>query len=184
MQKLGYSNTYCLKLRPVLAGVFAALVSVALVACQPPDEQETGEQPRAVSSSPDHDNGDDYRPIVAQMAVLDWGEETYGEALIEPVPMFFGDVNGDGSEDVLAVIYTELSVSGYQVFPTVFMSVDDEFVPYQTLDQIDGVTPRNVEISFGKITLQTTVHREGDPNCCPTGEKEWTLALDFSESEN
>lgn len=125
------------------------------------------------------DSADDYRPIKAQIAVLAWGEATHGEALIEPVPMFFGDVNGDGVEDVLAVIYAEVGASGHLVEPTIFISDAGEFVPYETLGPISGVNPRGVTLSYGQVELTTTVHIDGDASCCPSGEKSWLLDLDF-----
>lgn len=125
------------------------------------------------------DSNDDYRPIKAQIDVLAWGEESYGETLVEPVPMFFGDVNGDDIDDVLAVIYVETGVSGFSAKPTVFISEGEDFHPYQTLGPIDGVEPRDVSIRFGEVSLTTTIHAPGDAMCCPTEPKSWTLELDF-----
>ncbi|MEL6686503.1 MAG: hypothetical protein AAFP97_02660 [Pseudomonadota bacterium] len=132
---------------------------------------------KGVSEISDHE--DDFRPIKAQIDVVAWGEESYGEALIEPVPMFFGDMNGDGVEDVLAVIYSEVGVSGSIVEPTVFIADGQDFLPYEILGPISGVEPRDVKLTYGAVELTTTVHQDGDAMCCPSGQKTWKLDLDF-----
>lgn len=145
----------------------------------PPTETPSPAAAQSEDDAEPVESEDDFTSILAQMAVLEWAEGLHGEALIEPVPMFFGDLNGDGVDDVLAVIYAETGVSGSLVEPTVFLRDGETFVPYETLSQISGFDPRNVVLSYGKVALTTTVHQDGDAACCPSGEANWSLDLDF-----
>lgn len=44
--------------------------------------------------------------------------------------------------------------------------------------EVFGIDPRDVRFSAGRIEVTMTVPNAGDPRCCPTGKRRFTLSLD------
>jgi hypothetical protein len=95
---------------------------------------------------------------------------------IERVYAFEGDFTGDGATDAIAFIY-HAPPGGNAVYLDVslFESVDGHLVHTRVVDEVTGIMPRVVSISPGLIEVTTTVPKPGEPRCCPTGEKRYTI---------
>jgi hypothetical protein len=86
----------------------------------------------------------------------------------------FGDINGDGKEDI-AVLYTLEGFccgNNYEYYLAVFLNSASGF-ELVTSTEVGGKGERTVEfdrIKDGKIVLNTDEYLDGDPMCCPSGK--------------
>lgn len=91
-----------------------------------------------------------------------------------------GDLNGDGFEDAVVVLYLNFGGSG--TWPVVYAVMNDNGTPRPISkrevalgdrDQVDSISIANGIVSFG-----LTVHGDKDPMCCPTEKKNTSYRLD------
>ncbi len=86
----------------------------------------------------------------------------------------FGDIDGDGEEDI-SVLYTLESFccgNNYQFYLAVFLNKGSKF-ELAASSKVGGKGERTVEfntIKDGKILLNTDEYVYGDPMCCPSGK--------------
>lgn len=79
-----------------------------------------------------------------------------------------GDLNDDGTDEIVALVAENYGGTGVFVFLTVFSEVNGRLV-YQTSLLIDD-RPQANELSMDGhgIYLDATIHRRDEPMCCPT----------------
>ena len=94
----------------------------------------------------------------------------------ERIDVFEGDFTGDGADDAVAFIY-HAAVGGNAVYLDVslFDSEGGQLVHKLVVQDVVGSNPRDVTISPGLIEFTMTVPKPGEPRCCPTGEKRYTV---------
>jgi hypothetical protein len=101
------------------------------------------------------------------------------EDLSDPeVHVFYGDLTGQGTKDAISFVYSPIK-GGNGVGLSVWVWHDHNGV-YQLArnadtDDVVGQDPRNVKFSPGRISVTTTVLKPGEPRCCPTGAKTFTI---------
>ena len=89
---------------------------------------------------------------------------------------FYGDFTGDGKADAMAVVYSEGEGNGFEIDALLFENAGGTF-RFLKKAELFGSEPRNVRFQPGAVTLTTTMPRPGDPRCCPTGSKAWTIKV-------
>ena len=93
----------------------------------------------------------------------------------------FGDIDGDGEEDI-SVLYTLESFccgNSYQFYLAVFLNKGSKF-ELAASSKVGGKSERTVEfntIKDGKILLNTDEYVYGDPMCCPSGKGRTAYSL-------
>lgn len=79
-----------------------------------------------------------------------------------------GDLNGDGVDEIVAMIAENYGGTGVFVFLAVFADVNRE-LSFQTSSLIDDRPAINaLSIENGEIFLDAVTHGFEDPSCCPT----------------
>lgn len=106
-------------------------------------------------------------------------EQIKREELQEPdeVHMFYGDLTGQGTKDAISFVYSPIE-GGNGMALSVWVWHDRNGA-YQLArdasDDIFGQDPRDVQFAPGHISVTTTVLKPGEPRCCPTGTKTFTI---------
>jgi hypothetical protein len=145
------------------------LALTGLVACSPPASKTGGGPGEAVAQT------ESATPAGAEQAINAWYQGRFGANLIEPVSITYGDFNDDGASDALAWAYFTTGGSSGDTSITLWRNENGRMVYVRSPDDVYGQEPRNIQIASGRITLTTSVPRDGDPHCCPTGEQNWTI---------
>jgi hypothetical protein len=80
----------------------------------------------------------------------------------------FGDLNGDGTNDAVAILAVSFGGSGTFVWAVPVLNING--IPVQVDRELlgDRVVVNNVSIANRKATLDLLVHGPTDPECCPT----------------
>ncbi len=79
-----------------------------------------------------------------------------------------GDLNGDGKDDIAALVAENYGGSGVFVMLAVYMDVNGTWT-FQTSKLVDDRPKLNaVSIQNGEIFLDAVTHVSQDPMCCPT----------------
>jgi len=97
----------------------------------------------------------------------------------------FGDIDGDGKEDI-AILYTIESFccgNNYQFYLAVFLNRDSRF-ELAASTKVGGKGERGVEfdqIRDGKILLSTDEYLPDDPMCCPSSKGRTTYVIEKGE---
>lgn len=79
-----------------------------------------------------------------------------------------GDLNGDGTNEVAALVSENYGGSGVFVFLAVYASVNGTWT-FQTSTMVDDRPRLNaLSIDKGRIFLDATIHGPDEPLCCPT----------------
>jgi hypothetical protein len=149
----------------VLAAVFA------LAACSPPSAQAPETPAAATAEAPVAAQP----PAGANESITAWYRQRVGEALIEPVDIFYGDFSGDGAPDALAWGYFNTDGNSTDHVLALFRGEGGAMTFVRTDETVQGSEPTNVAFTPGRITLTTKVALPSDPGCCPTGSQEWTV---------
>lgn len=149
---------------------FVALVALGLVACSPPAAQapEGAADPTIAQAS-------DEPPPGGEEAINAWFRERHGADLFDPVSIEWGDFTGDGAADALGWGYFAMGGNSAGTTIALFRNDDGAMTFVRTADDIYGQEPRDIVIAPGRITLTTSVLRDGDARCCPTGSQDWTI---------
>jgi len=150
--------------------VLIALALAALAACSPPAGQT------ADSAEPTVAQSADAAPAGGEDAIRAWVQQDTGGNMIGDAEIFYGDFSGDGAADALAYYLTPLGGSGFNVSWALFRNEGGAMTFVRREEAVYGTEPRDVVFANGSITLTTTMPREGDPHCCPTGSQSWTIA--------
>ena len=79
-----------------------------------------------------------------------------------------GDLNGDGSNEVAALVSENYGGSGVFVFLAVYTN-ENGTLTFQNSTMVDDRPQLNMlSIANGEIFLDTVIHAADDPMCCPT----------------
>lgn len=112
-------------------------------------------------------------------AIIAWAHEQHGHNVYEPVQVFYGDYTGDGVDDALAWILYPSGGNSDFLDVALFHNKNGRLVFDRSINNVFGGNPRDVVFTPEQITLTTTVHKQDEPRCCPTGERQWVI-----ETEN
>ena len=114
----------------------------------------------------------DEAPGFVQDAIVDYG---VGSTDYVTANLFEGDASGNGHDDALLVFYyfeqNALMVGAY-----VFEG-DAEGLARVGQVEIVGTEPRDFAAEDGAFLLTTTIAQPGDQRCCPTGRRDFRIAL-------
>lgn len=158
-------------------GVMGAL-GLALVACSGSKETDEASEAAAtekpvltpkVEDTPVFLAEEDLSSVLAREAVHDWAEAWHGQTLIQPIQIFYGDVNGDGDAEALAFVSSQVGSAGQKIEAILFSKQGEVFSLDRVLGQISGAEPRNVRFLDGEISVTTSAD---------AGEQDWTLPLE------
>jgi hypothetical protein len=90
----------------------------------------------------------------------------------------YGDFTGDGRPDAVAIVYFGFEGgNGFGLTTLLLENTPGGFAVISRPDGVAGQSPRNFRFARGRVTFITTTPRPGDPRCCPTGQREWTLDI-------
>ncbi|MGZ9225970.1 MAG: hypothetical protein ACXW4M_10485, partial [Anaerolineales bacterium] len=79
-----------------------------------------------------------------------------------------GDLNGDGVDEVAALISENYGGTGMFVFLAVYANVDGTWT-FQASSMVDDRPQLNaLSIEGSEIFLDAVIHRMDEPECCPT----------------
>ncbi len=94
-------------------------------------------------------------------------EEGITVALVDSL-VAYGDLTGDGLDEVALVLATNMGGSG--VFLDLAVVADRDGVPVNVavIDLGDRIRVESMEIRDRQVVLDMIVHGPGDPMCCPT----------------
>ncbi|MEO1029118.1 MAG: hypothetical protein AAFX02_08695, partial [Pseudomonadota bacterium] len=120
-----------------------------------------------VEETPIYFAADELNSIIAREAVHTWAKAWHGQTLIEPIPIFYGDITGDGDPEALAFV-TSKTGSSEKVEALLFSKRGETFWLDQVLGQITGTDPRNVRFLNGELKLTTSL---------AAGERDWTFPI-------
>jgi hypothetical protein len=147
------------------------LAFVALAACTPPASNRadaTAEAGEAVAQTTG-------APAGADDTINAWYREQFSANLIEPVSITYGDFTGDGAPDALAWAYFATGGSSGDTSISLWRNESGRMAFVRSPEDVYGQEPRDINITRGRITLTTSVPRDGDPHCCPSGAQNWTI---------
>ncbi|NWG52096.1 MAG: hypothetical protein HXY28_00085, partial [Hydrogenophilaceae bacterium] len=113
-------------------------------------------------------------PAGAEAAILAWARAQYGE-IFEPLNIFYGDFTGDGAPDAFAWVNYPTGGNSAGLDVPLFRNQGGRMVYWRSEQEVFGEQPRNIAFAPGRITLTTSVLRDQDPRCCPTGARNWTI---------
>ena len=113
-----------------------------------------------------------------------WDGEPYGEGgasrpragLVEDV-YFTGDLDGDGEQEAVVILWTASGGSGNNTYVVVMARQNNEIRKIGTALIGDRVKLRGGKVSAGQITLDVLQAGENDAMCCPTllAVRTWSL---------
>jgi len=95
--------------------------------------------------------------------------------LIEPYA--FGDLNGDGVDDAVALLVESSGGSGSFVYLAAVLNQEGKPENADTLLLGDRAQVQSLTIADGQIYVTMVTHGPDDPMCCPTQEVEQTYEL-------
>jgi len=106
-------------------------------------------------------------------------EQIKREQLQEPdqVNVFYGDLTGQGTKDAISFIYSPIEgANGMALSVWVWRDRNGAYeLARDATNDIFGQDPRRVQFAPGRISVTTTVLKPGEPRCCPTGTKTFTI---------
>lgn len=96
------------------------------------------------------------------------------------VYVFYGDLTGTGSKDAVVFLYHPSGGNSDVLTTWIWRDSDEGYVLVRTasMAEVFGIDPRDAMFSKGRIGVTMTVPNPGDPRCCPTGKRKFTLSLD------
>lgn len=146
--------------------VFTICVATLAACSQPMSESQAADPGGAVETS----------AAEADAVIAAWVNEQTGGDLIDGPTIFRGDFSGDGAADALVYYLTPLGGNNFSVNWALFRAEGGALTFLRMHEGVYGTEPRDVVFAPGQITLTTTMPREGDARCCPTGSQQWTIA--------
>ena len=173
---------------PSCQGLVAVLLATLLLAAcdrqtpqseQPADRPEASEAPRPIEPVTRRDlEGLTYRSEFAGPGNITLTDGVYQEPalpgtatvtlvlLTESVK--FGDLNGDGVDDAVAVIETDPGGSGVFFELVAVVATDEGPQQVASVSLGDRTEIRSLEVEDGIVSLDLITHGPEDPMCCPT----------------
>ncbi|MBV7409682.1 LppP/LprE family lipoprotein [Maritimibacter sp. DP1N21-5] len=96
------------------------------------------------------------------------------------VNLIFGDLTGTGTADAIVFVYHASGGSGEMLTTWVLKERSGTYTVGKDVsnEELFGYDPRNVTFSPGQISVTTTVPRDNDPHCCPTGVRTFQVSVD------
>lgn len=90
---------------------------------------------------------------------------------------FYGDFTGDGQDDAIVFVYRDIegAAGNFDLKVALFIGEGSTFKFLRYAPNIYGEQPRQPKFSHGVVELTTTMPRPGDPRCCPTGSKRYSI---------
>jgi len=95
-----------------------------------------------------------------------------------PTPIaFYGDFNGDGEEDAVVFIYSDIegAAGNFNLDVALFEGADGKYRFMRNAPEVYGTEPRDAKFSNGMVEITTTMPRPEDPRCCPTGSERFVI---------
>ncbi len=106
-------------------------------------------------------------------------EQIKREELQEPdqVHVFYGDLTGQGTKDAISFVYSPIEGgNGMGLSVWVWRNRNGAYeLARDATNDIFGQDPRDVQFAPGRISVTTTVLKPGEPRCCPSGTKTFTI---------
>lgn len=93
----------------------------------------------------------------------------------------FGDLNGDGAEDAVALLVESSGGSGSFWYLAAVLNQSGKPENVATLLMGDRLQVESVGVDGGTITVDAVTHAPDDPMCCPSQES--TLTYEFRAGE-
>ena len=87
-----------------------------------------------------------------------------------------GDLNGDGSQDAVALLELDTSGSGRFTFAAPVLDVLTTPTVGTAVEVEDRIQPKTVTIADGQVVVEYIGHGEGDGDCCPS----WNIRHTFA----
>lgn len=137
--------------------VMLSLGATTLIACSPSTQEVSRDLP----------------DVAHNETISVWARDRKGESV--NVQTFYGDFTGDGRDDALAWVLYPSGGNSEFLDVALFRSEGGHMVYYRSIDNVFGGNPRDVVFDQGRITLTTTMPKQGDPRCCPTGSRDWVI---------
>lgn len=90
---------------------------------------------------------------------------------------FYGDFNGDGQEDAVVFVYTDIegAAGNFDLKVALFRGEAGRYRFMRYAPDVFGTEPRQAKFANGVVEVTTTVLRAGDSRCCPTGSKRYAI---------
>lgn len=90
---------------------------------------------------------------------------------------FYGDFTGDGQDDAIVFVYRDIegAAGNFDLKVALFIGEASNFKFLRYATNVYGEQPRQPKFSHGLVELTTTMPRPGDPRCCPTGSKRYSI---------
>lgn len=79
-----------------------------------------------------------------------------------------GDLNDDGENEAVAIVAENYGGSGTFVFLAVYQYLNDKAVFLTSIFLDDRPIINHLEVEDGEIFVDTIIHNQDDPMCCPT----------------
>ncbi|WP_274630827.1 hypothetical protein [Arvimicrobium flavum] len=95
-----------------------------------------------------------------------------------PTPIaFYGDFTGDGGEDAVVFVYSDIAgaAGNFDLKVALFAGADGAYRFLGYASEVYGVEPRDAAFSKGLVEITTTMPQPGDPRCCPTGSQRYAI---------
>lgn len=92
--------------------------------------------------------------------------------------LFYGDLNGDGTEDAVVFLATQSGGTGHFVEMAAVLNVDGTARNVSTRSLGDRVVIEGGTVEGGLVTLLMRVHGPEDGLCCPSQSATWSFRLE------
>jgi len=117
-------------------------------------------------------HGDAAAAIGAEIRKGDFGDPVEAH-------VFYGDLTGTDTNDAIAFLYHPSGGNSYVLTTWIWRHTESGYTLAKapSIEEVFGFEPRGVKFSTGQIEVTTTVMNPGDPRCCPTGEKTFSLSV-------
>ena len=96
-----------------------------------------------------------------------------------PTPIaFYGDFNGDGQEDAVVFVYSDIegAAGNFDLKVALFEGANGKYRFMRYAPEVYGLDPRDAKFSNGLVEITTTMPRPNDPRCCPTGSERYAIS--------
>lgn len=166
----------------IVAGALILVVAVSLTSSIQGEQAKQREIPSSVQVQLDAYIARYIDSYEAENCEPEPGDTCRGSEYKKARRFCFGDIDGDGKEDI-AVLYTIESFccgNNYQFYLAVFLNKGSRF-ELAASAEVGGKGERMVEfdrIRDGKILLNTDEYLPDDPMCCPSGKGRTTYTLE------
>jgi hypothetical protein len=90
---------------------------------------------------------------------------------------FYGDFNGDSQEDALVFVYSDIpgAAGNFDLKVALFRGEGGQYRFMRYANDVFGSEPREPKFTNGVVEITTTMPKPGDPRCCPTGSRRYTI---------